>query len=170
MAKKTIKALVEGGKASAGPPLGPALAQAKMNVQDVIKAINEKTAGFKGMQVPVDVIYDSETKEFDIKVGTPPTSSMIKKELGIEKLSKAAWGEHKPKEGEPPYVFDQTIGFDSIVQIAKNKFDDLGTTSLKNAVKQVVSSCLSGGVKIEGKTPKEILKEIDEGKWDKNIA
>jgi len=171
MAKITVKALVEGGKASAGPPLGPTLAQNKLNVKDVIDKINEKTKDFAGMQVPVEVIADTETKEITIKVGTPPVSAMIKKELKLDKLAKTAWTVPAPKEGETaaPEEFKASISFDQIVKIAKGKMDSLATKSLKNAVKQIVGSCVSCGVSIEGKHPNEIQKEINEGKWDSKL-
>ena len=75
MAKETIEALVDGGKASAGPPLGPALGPKGVNIGQVIQAINKVTDIFKGMQVPVKVIIDTATKKFDIEVGTPPASA-----------------------------------------------------------------------------------------------
>ncbi len=157
--KTTVKALVEGGKASAGPPLGPSLAAAKVNIGDVIKAINEKTKDFSGMEVPIEVEIDTATKEFNIKVGTPPVSALIKKELNLKKLAKTAWVE------EP--VGD--LKFEQVIKITKAKLDSLGTSDFKNAVKQVVSSCVSLGVTIEGKPPKEMIEEINNGKWDEKI-
>ena len=151
-----VKALVEGGKASAGPPLGPTLAPLKVNIGQVIAAINEKTKEFAGISVPVSVEVDTATKQFTISVGTPPTSQLIKKELKLEKLAKTAWKE--------PAVGDLKI--DSAVKIAKLKFDSLGTKSLKSATKEVVATCVSIGVNVEGKNPKEILKEIDSGNFD----
>ena len=85
MAKQTIESLVEGGKASAGPPLGPALGPIGVNIGDVIAKINERTRDMAGMKVPVKVIVDTETKEFEIDVGTPPASALIKKELNLKK-------------------------------------------------------------------------------------
>ena len=64
MGKQKIELLVEGGKATPAPPLGPALGQLKMNVGEVINQINDKTQNFKGMKVPVIVTVDDETKEF----------------------------------------------------------------------------------------------------------
>ena len=58
MGKQTIDVLVEGGKASAGPPLGPTLSPLKMNVTEIVTAINERTRDFAGMQVPVKIIID----------------------------------------------------------------------------------------------------------------
>ena len=75
MAKKEkVEALVDGGKASAAPPLGPALGPMGVNIGQVIAEINKKTDAFKGMKVPVTVLIDKETKEFSIEIGTPPTS------------------------------------------------------------------------------------------------
>ena len=79
-----VEALVPGGKASAGPPLGPALGPLGVNVAQVVAKINEKTKDLNGMQVPVKVIVKSRT-EFEIEVGTPPTSALIIKEMGVEK-------------------------------------------------------------------------------------
>lgn len=87
MPKQTIEALVEGGKASAGPPLGPALGPLRVNIGDVIAAINDKTRDMAGMKVPVKVTVDTETREFEVEVGTPPTSALIKKELDLKKAS-----------------------------------------------------------------------------------
>jgi large subunit ribosomal protein L11 len=159
MGKVSVKLLVDGGKASAGPPLGPSLAPLKVNIGQVVSAINEKTKEFSGMQVPVEVVVDTSTKEFNIKVGTPPVSSLIKKELKLEKLAKTAWKE--PAVGN--------LNFDQVLKITKAKLDVLGTRDFKKAVKQVVAACVSLGVSVEGKTPKEILKEINEGKFDSKI-
>ena len=68
MAKEKIDVLVEGGKATAAPPLGPALGPLGVNIGEVVGTINEKTKAFAGMKVPVKVTVDSDTKEFDIEV------------------------------------------------------------------------------------------------------
>jgi len=163
----TIKALVDGGKATPAPPLGPSLAPTKVNVGQVIAAINEKTKEFAGMQVPVTIKIDPSTKEFEITVGSPSVAALIKKELKLEKLSKAPFKVFE-KDGVTE-EFKESLTFDQIVKIAKMKQDDLKTEDLKKAVKQVVSSCVSSGVYIDSKTPKEILKEINQGKLDEKI-
>ena len=175
MGKQTVKALVEGGKAVPGPPLGPALAVAKVNIGEVVSAINEKTKEFKGIKVPIEVIIDTDTKEFEIKVGSPPISQLIKKEINKDKLARTPWTVPKPKEGAegapapPPEKFEASISMEAIVKIARSKMESMKTDNLKTAVKQAVASCVSSGVKVEEKHPKEILKEIDEGKWDEKI-
>src|SRR3972149_946117 len=85
--KESIDVMVDGGKATPAPPIGPALSPLKVNVAKVVEEINQKTKGFSGMQVPVKIVVDVETKEFTINVGTPPVSSLLKKELKKEKLA-----------------------------------------------------------------------------------
>ncbi|MEM5778091.1 MAG: 50S ribosomal protein L11 [Candidatus Aenigmatarchaeota archaeon] len=163
----TIKALVEGGKATPTPPLGPSLAPTKVNISQVIATINEKTKDFAGMQVPVTIKIDPVTKEFEISVGTPSVAALIKKELKVQKLSKAPFKVFE-KDGVKE-EFKESLPFEKVVKIAKMKLDDLKVDDLKKAVKQVVASCVSFGVYVEEKTPKEILKEVDEGKWDEKL-
>jgi large subunit ribosomal protein L11 len=163
----TIKALVEGGKATPAPPLGPSLAPTKVNIGQVIAKINEKTKDFAGMQVPVTIKIDPSTKEFEISVGSPSVAALIKKELNVQILAKAPFKVFE-KDGVKE-EFKESLKFEQVVKIAKMKQDDLKTEDLKKAVKQVVSSCVSSGVYVEGKTPKAILKEINEGKWNEKI-
>src|SRR3989338_4125800 len=124
MAKEKIKAMIEGGKATAAPPLGPALGPLGLNIGQVIAKINEKTKSFAGMQVPVTVIADPKTKEFEIEVGTPPTSALIIKEAGIEK------GAANPLTDK---VADMLI--EQIIKIAKIKESSLLGKDLKSRVK-----------------------------------
>ena len=152
---ETIEVLVEGGKATAGPPIGPALGPLGINVMQVVKTINEKTKKFEGMKVPVKITVDPKTKQFEIKVGTPPASALILKELGAEKGSSSPRTE---KIGN--------LTMDQVIKIAKMKYDDLLGKDLKRKVKEIVGSCVSIGVTIEGKSPKEVIKEIDEGVYD----
>lgn len=152
---ETIKALVEGGKASAGPPLGPALGPLGVNIMQIINTINEKTKQFDGMKVPVKVIVDPKTKDFQIEVGTPPATSLILKELGLEKGSGSA-GTHK--------IGNITV--DQAIKVAKMKYDNLLGKELKQKTKEVIGTCVSIGITVEGKTPLEVQKAIDEGEYD----
>jgi large subunit ribosomal protein L11 len=158
MAKKTIDALVEAGKATAGPPLGPALGPMGVNIGQVISEINKKTAEFKGMQVPVKVIVDESSKAFEIKVGTPPTSSLIMKETGLEKGSK------NPKDEK---VAD--IMIEQMIKISKMKEDSLFGKTLKDRVNEVIGTCNSMGVLVEGVPAKEAISLVNEGKFDAEI-
>lgn len=150
-----IEALVEGGKASAGPPLGPALGPLGVNIMEIINTINDKTKQFEGMKVPVKVLIDPKTKKFQIEVGTPPATSLILKELGLEKGSGAA---KTHKVGN--------INMDQIIKVAKMKQDSLLGKELKQKAKEIIGTCVSIGVTVEGKNPTEIQKMIDEGKFD----
>ncbi len=152
---EVIEALVDGGKATAGPPLGPALGPLGVNIMEVIKAINEKTKAFQGMKVPVKVTVDPETKSFDVSVGTPPTSALIKKELGIEKGSGDA---RNQKVGN--------LTMEQVKKIAAMKETSLLGKGVKERAKEIIGTCRSMGITVEGKTPKDILKDIDEGKYD----
>jgi large subunit ribosomal protein L11 len=158
MAKEKVEALVEGGKATAAPPLGPALGPKGVNIGQVVAAINKKTEAFKGMQVPVKVIIDPSTKEFEIEVGTPPASALIKKEAGIEK------GSSNPKEDK---VADILI--EHIIKIAKMKESSLLGKTLKEKVKEIIGACNSMGVLVEGVPATEAIKHVNEGKFDKEI-
>lgn len=156
--KQTIEVMVEGGKATAGPALGGTLGPLKVNIGQVISQLNEKTKDFSGMKVPAKVIVDTESKEFIITIGTPPSSDLIKKETGLEKGS-----------GEPDKVKVGAISMEQIVKVAKMKSSSLIVTNLKSAVKTIVGTCNSLGMLVEGKDPKEVIKEIDGGVYDEII-
>lgn len=156
---ETVKALVEGGKASAGPPLGPALGPLGVNIMQIINTINDKTKQFEGMKVPVKVIVDPKTKNFEIEIGTPPASSLILSELGLEKGSGAP-STHK--------VGDLTV--DQAIKVAKMKHTNLLGKDLKQKTKEVIGTCVSLGVTVEGKAPQAIQKAIDEGEYDSKFS
>jgi large subunit ribosomal protein L11 len=153
-----ISSLVTGGGASAGPPLGPALGPLGVNIMEVIKAINDKTKDFEGMKVPVTVLVDPDTKKWDIEVGIPSAAALILKEAGLQKGSGASGSE---------WVGDVTI--DVIAKIANTKLEKSYASSLKSVAKTIIGTCLALGIKVEGKTPKEITAEITEGKWDEKL-
>src|SRR3989338_8215158 len=111
MGKEKVEVLVEGGKATPAPPLGPSLSQLKVNVAQVVAKINEKTAAFKDMQVPVKIIVDTEKKTFDVEVGTPPVTSMIKKEMNVKNLAKIT---------ESSKDFPGSIPLAKVISIAKS--------------------------------------------------
>jgi large subunit ribosomal protein L11 len=133
MAEQSIDAVVEGGKASAAPPLGPALGPLKINIPQVVAAINEKTKDLAGMKVPVKVIVDTKTKQFRIEVGKPPASAMIIREIGIEKGCGTAG---KDRVGD--------ISEEQLRKIARAKF---GFDS-PAYVNQIKGTCRSMGVTV----------------------
>jgi len=153
--KKVVEALVSGGQATAGPPLGPALGPLGVNVLAIANKINEITKDYSGMKVPVKIIIDTETKEFEVSVGTPTTPALIVSELGVEKGS-----------GTPKTEKIGNLSMEQVVRIAKVKGAELLAKNLKAAVKEILGSCLSMGVTVEDKDPREVQREIDEGKHD----
>lgn len=152
---QTVSALVTGGQASAGPPLGPALGPLGVNIMEIIKAINDKTSDFEGMKVPVTVSVDTKTKKWDVIVGIPSAAALLLKEAGIQKGS-----------GTSGSTWVGDIKVDSIVKVAKAKLESSYATSIKSVAKEVAGTCVSLGIKIEGKNPKEFTAEINAGKWD----
>jgi large subunit ribosomal protein L11 len=158
MPKTTVKCLIEGGKATAAPPVGSSLGPLGVNIGQVVATINKKTESFKGMQVPIEVIVDSDTKEFEIKVGTPPTSVLIKKEAKLEKGS-----------GNPLKDKVADLRIEQIIKIAKMKENSLLGKTLKEKVKEVIGTCNSMGVKVHGIDPTEAIKKVNKGIFDKEI-
>jgi large subunit ribosomal protein L11 len=157
MAEK-VEVLVDGGKATPGQPLGPVLGPLGVNVIQVVAAINEKTKAFSGMKVPVKIVVEKD-RSFTVEVGSPPTSALIMKELGIEK------GSGKPKTEK---VGD--LSLEQAKKIALMKQEACLGRNLKKAAKEIVGACVSMGVTVEGKDPREVQKEIDEGKHDELLS
>ena len=158
MATETVEVLIEGGKATAAPPLGPAMGPLGVNIGEIVENINKKTSAFKGMQVPVKVIVNTDTKEYEIEIGTPPASSLIKKEAGVEK------GAANPKIDK---VADLKI--EQIIKIAKMKETSLLGKTLKEKVKEIIGTCNSIGILVEGVPAFEAIVLVNEGKFDKEI-
>jgi len=155
MAEQVVEILVSGGKATAGPPLGPAIGPLGVNIMQVVQKINDMTKDYDGMSVPVKVIVDTDKRTFEVEVGIPPASALIKKEIGIEKGSQ-----------EPKHQVAGNITMEQIVKIAKMKQDAMLAYNLKNASKEVVGTCVSVGISVEGMTPSEAQKAIDAGQFD----
>ena len=152
-----IECMVEGGKATAAPPLGPALGPAGVNIGQVVQEINKKTADFKAMQVPIKVIVQPD-KSFEITVGTPPTSALIKKEAGIEKGS-----------GSPLADKVADIRIEQVIKISKMKKDNLMGKDTFARVKEVMGTCDSMGVMVEGKQARETIADVNAGMFKEKI-
>jgi large subunit ribosomal protein L11 len=154
----TIEVLVPGGEATPGPPLGPELGPTPVDVQAVVQQINDDTDAFDGMEVPVTVAYEDDGS-FTIEVGVPPTAELIKDEAGFETGS-----------GEPQETFVADLTVEQVQKIAEQKRSDLLAYDLKNAAKEVVGTCASLGVTIEGNDPRQFKERIDEGEYDDKFA
>jgi len=158
MATETVDVLIEGGKATAAPPLGPALGPLGVNIGQVVAKINEKTAEFKGMQVPVKVTVDSVTKTFEISVGTPPASALIKKEANIQKGA-----------GNPLTDKVADLKIEQVIKIAKMKEDALLGNDNLAKVKEIMGTCDSMGVMVEGKQARETIQDVNAGAFKEKI-
>jgi large subunit ribosomal protein L11 len=158
MGKVTCEALIEGGKASAGPPIAPVLGPTGVNLYAVVQRINELTEDLKGLRVPVTIVVDDDTKEFEITIGLPPTSALILKEVGSEKGT-----------GETGTEVTGDISFDQVLSVAKAKAQDLLGSSFSNRVKSVLGTCFSMGVTVDGKDPREVQREIDQGVYTEKL-
>lgn len=158
MASETVNLMVKGGAATAGPPLGPALAGKGVNIGQIVKDINSKTAPMAGMDVPVKVIVDLDAKSYVIEVGMPPSTALLKKEAGAETGS-----------GATGKKYVGVLKTQHLIKIAQMKSDSTLAGDLKAHVKELAGTCVSMGIKIEGKSPKDVLREIDSGVYDKII-
>ena len=158
MATETIEFLVDAGKATAGPPLGPKLGPIGVNIGQVVSAINKETQEMKGMQVPIKLIVNKDDKSFEITVGTPPTSALIKKELNLQKGS-----------GKTGSEMVADIPIDNLIKVARIKSSSLLASDMIAAVKEVIGTCQSTGVEVEGMMPRDAIRAINEGKWQGKI-
>ncbi len=152
-----VSVLVEGGKATAAAPLGPALGPLGVNIGEIVAQINEKTKEYAGTKVPVKVTVNSD-KSFEIKVGSPPMSALIKKELNLKK------GAANPKTEKVA-----NLSIQQLKKLAKMKMENLTSSELKSAAKEVAGTCNSMGVTIEGKKAQEFIKELGKGKFDSEL-
>jgi large subunit ribosomal protein L11 len=153
--KKTVELLVNGGQANAGPPLGPALGPLGVNIVAIVNKINELTKDYAGMKVPVKITVNTEDKTFEVTVGTPTASALIVAELKVEKGS-----------GTPNTVKIGDLSMEQMVRIAKIKAPQLLATNIKDATKELLGTCVSMGVTVEGKDPRDVQKEIDDGNYE----
>ena len=140
MAKKVttlIKLQIPAGKANPAPPVGPALGQHGLNIQDFCSQFNEKTKELGDTVVPV-VISVYEDKSFSFIMKTAPAAEMIKKAINLKKGSGVP---HKEKVGVLPKA--------KLKEIAEKKMDDLNANDVEQAMKVIAGTARSMGVTIE---------------------
>ncbi|MHA1202863.1 MAG: 50S ribosomal protein L11 [Candidatus Heimdallarchaeaceae archaeon] len=150
----TVDLLVDGGKASPGGAMGPALGPLGVNIGQVVQEINKMTQAYSGMKVPVKIVINKKSKSFELEIGIPPASALVLKAANIPKGS-----------GTPNTEIVGNITFPQLIDAAKAKFDDLAATTIGAACKEVLGTMVCMGVTCEGKDPREVQKEIDEGKY-----
>ena len=158
MVKKTLKFIIEGGKATPGPPIGPSLSPYKVNVVEVVNVINNATKDYEGLPVPVEVTVDTDTRKFEVKVGIPTTTALLMKFAGA-----------KEPTGDPAHKKIGDVKFEDIIKIAIIKKEQLSAKTLKSAVKTILGTARAIGVSIESKDPRDVVRLVDQGFYDELI-
>lgn len=153
-----IKLLIDGGDMKPGPAVAQQLGPMGINLGKVISDINNATVDFKGVKVPVELDVNEKTKSFTVKVFSPPTSELLKKELKIEKGT----SDHK-------VTIVGNASIEDVIKITKIKYPNMLEKSFKNAVKSVLGTCKSIGILVENKNPKELISDVEKGVYDKEI-
>jgi len=134
--KAIIKLQIPAGQANPAPPIGSALGQHGVNIQQFCQQFNEATKGMIGDIIPAEItVYQDRT--FDFKLKTPPVSALLKKAAGIEKGSGAP---NKNKVGK--------VKKDDIRKIAERKMPDLNTKDIDKAVKIIEGTAKQMGIEI----------------------
>lgn len=159
MVKKTLRFIVEGGKATPGPPIGPALSPYKVNVVEVVNKVNEATKDYEGLPVPVEVVIDTDTREFEVKVGIPTTTALLMKAAGA-----------KEPTGDPIHKKIGDLKFEEIVKVSILKKEQLTAKTLKAAVKTILGTARAIGITVDGRDPKDTARLVDQGYYDEVIS
>ena len=133
-----IKLQIPAGGANPSPPVGPALGQHGVNIQEFCKSFNGRTEKIeKGMKVPVIISVYSD-KSFDFIIKTTPAAILLRKAAGIEKGS-----------ATPNSVKVGSVTLQQVEEIAKAKMEDLNANTLDAAVKIISGSARSMGITVE---------------------
>ena len=159
MVEQTLNFIVNGGKATGGPPIGPALGPLGINTMQVVAKINEETAEYDGLPVPVEVTIDTDTKAFTVTVGMLTTFALISQVTGIKKGSST-----------PNTDLVADMSFEDLIGIAKKKRPGIYAASLKTAVSEVLGTCQSAGVTVDGRIAGEVQEAIRAGEYDYQLA
>ncbi len=147
MADQVVNVLIEGGKAAPGATLGSALGPLGINVGKVVAELNERTKMYNGMRVPVAIRVKAD-KSFTVEVGRPGTAALLLAEVKKEKGS-----------GKSKTEVIGDVSMPQVRKIAELKKEDLFGRSEEERVNQVIGTCVSMGVTVDGRDPRELLKE-----------
>jgi large subunit ribosomal protein L11 len=158
LVEKKFNFIVPGGGATGGPPIGPALGPMGVNIMNIVAEINKQTGEYKGTPVPVDVLIDTDTKEFKVKVGMLSTFALLTQAVGVTKGSGTP---HSAKVGD--------LSFEQLVSVAKKKKAGLYAATMKSATREVLGTCHSMGVTVDGKPAKEVQNLIKSGAYDAQL-
>ena len=159
MGIRVINVKVKGGEAKPAPPLAPAIEKLGLDVNKVVEDINKATEKYKGFEVTVKLIVDEDTKEYEIEVKPPTTTELLLKAVGASEPS-----------GDPMHQKIGDLPFEKIIEIAILKKPSLNAKTLKAAVKTILGSARSIGITVDGKDPKQVTREVEEGLYDAVLA
>ena len=133
-----LKLQIQAGKANPAPPVGPALGQAGINIQDFCTKFNDATKDKMGNIIPV-VISVFEDKSFEFQLKTPPASDLLKKAAGI-----SSGGSRGKLESVA------TISRAKLREIAETKLPDLNANSVEAAMNIIEGTAKNMGIEVEG--------------------
>jgi len=125
---------------------------------NIVAEINKQTGEYKGTPVPVDVVIDTDTREFTVKVGMLSTFALLTQAVGVSKGS-----------GTPHTVKVGDLNFEQIVSVARKKKAGLYAATVKAATREVLGTCVSMGVTVDGKPAKEVQELIKSGAYDAQL-
>lgn len=135
--KTVLKLQIEAGKATPTPPVGPALGQHGVNIQDFCKRFNDATKDMTGDVIPAEItVY--EDRSFEFKLKTPPVAALLKKYAGIEKGS---------AEGAKKTV--GTVTRAQVIAIAERKLPDLNVYDIRGAERMIEGTAKNMGILIK---------------------
>jgi large subunit ribosomal protein L11 len=141
MAKKiktVIKLQIQAGKANPAPPVGPALGQHGLNIQEFCTKFNDATKDKMGDIIPAEItIFEDRTFTFILK--TPPASDLLRKAAGIQK------GSGSPLKDKVGKITEAQLR-----EIAEKKMPDINANDISAAMKIIAGTARSMGIKIEG--------------------
>ncbi|MBN2484136.1 MAG: 50S ribosomal protein L11 [Candidatus Omnitrophica bacterium] len=132
-----IKLQIPAGQANPAPPVGPALGQHGVNIMQFCKSFNERTKQREGLILPV-IISVYEDRSFDFIIKSPPASVLLKRAANLAKAS-----------GKTGTEIIGEVTRDQVVEIAKQKMEDLNCIDIDQAVKIIAGTARSCGIKVK---------------------
>jgi len=134
--KTVLKLQIPAGKATPTPPIGPALGQHGVNIQQFCEQFNAATKDMGGDIIPAEItVFEDRTFEFKLK--TSPASALLKKAAGIEKGSPVP---HKQKVGK--------VTKSQLQEIAEKKKEDLNARDTEAAMKIIEGTARNMGIEV----------------------
>ena len=134
--KTILKLQIEAGKATPAPPIGPALGQHGLNIQEFVLKVNEATKDKMGQVIPAEItVYEDRT--FTFKLKTPPAAYLLRRAAGAEKGS-----------GEPNKKKAGQVTKAQVREIAEQKMEDLNANDLEGAMRIIEGTARSMGIEV----------------------